>query len=78
MENTKFDLKLKKEYYDTSVQDFEAIYLNLHEIKENYEIILGNTNTYYKYIIKMLLGKIISSYHHNAKIETVIDKIKKD
>ena len=77
MENTKFDLNIIKEYYDTPVQDFEAIYLTLHGIKENWEIKLGNVNIYYKYTMKKLLGKIISSYHRDAKIKEIIDKIKK-
>ena len=67
-----YNLLISKEYYNVSVQTYEEIYFFLKgKDKDKCEIKLGDSNTYYKYTMKNLLGKKIKGYH---RISEIVDK----
>ena len=67
-----YNLLISKEYYNVSVQKYEQIYFFLEgNDKDKCEIKLGDSNTYYKYTMKNLLGKKIKGYH---RISEIVDK----
>ena len=67
-----YNLLISKEYYNVSVQKYEQIYFFLEgKDKDKCEIKLGDSNTYYKYTMKNLLGKKIKGYH---RISEIVDK----